>query len=206
MTRINKALLMIVIGLSIAACSTPPPAKVEKKAVCMFPDSDDAAPLWVCGAPVEGMMAGAVGSADRSDAGTAFMKQIAANAARVELAQSMKVQVGNMFVQYAGATGAGSKGAVDRVRASVARQITNQTLYGSRIFKSIIAPDGEMFVLVGLDEAGLQNMAEAAIRASMNIDQAAWKEFVARKNPDELAAEISGRKTGSAKGEDAGQH
>jgi hypothetical protein len=205
MTRINKALLMFVIGLGVAACSAPP-AKVEKMAVCMFPDSDDAAPPWVCGAPVEGMAAGAVGSAARSDAGTAFMKQIAANAARVELAQTMKVQVGNMIVQYGEASGAGSKEAVDRVRVSVARQITDQTLYGSRIFKSIIAPDGEMFVVVGLDEAGLQNMAEAAIKASMNIDQAAWKIFLARKSPDELAAEIAGRKTGSAKGTDAGQH
>ena len=206
MTRINKALLMIVIWLGVAACSTPPPAKVEKMAGCMFPDSDDAAPPWVCGAPVEGMAAGAVGAAARSDAGTAFMKQIAANAARAELAQTMKVQVGNVAAQYAEANGAGSREAVDRVRVSVARQVTDQTLYGSRIFKSIIAPDGEMFVVVGLDEAGLKNMAEAAIKASMNIDQAAWKKFLAQKNQDELAAEIAGRKTGSAKGTDAGQH
>ena len=206
MTRINKALLMIVIGLGVAACSTPPPAKIEKMAECIFPDSDDAAPLWVCGAPVEGMAAGAVGSAARSDAGTAFMKQIAANAARVELAQTMKVQAGNMIVQYAEASGTGSKEAVERVRVSVARQITDQTLYGSRIFKSIIAPDGEMFVVVGLDEAGLKNMAEAAIKASMNIDQAAWKIFLVRKSPDELAAEIAGRKAGPDHGADTGQH
>lgn len=206
MSKIAKMLFMFAVGLGIVACSTPP-AKVEKMAACMFPDSDDVAPLWVCGTPVEGMAAGAVGSAARSDAGSAFMKQIAANEARVELAQTMKVQVQNMIEQYAGASGTGSKETVDRVRASVARQITDQTLYGSRIFKSIMAPDGEMFVLVGLDDAGVQNLAEIAIKASMNIDQAIWKNFGAQKNLDELAAEIAKQKAApSATGPVTGQH
>jgi hypothetical protein len=196
MSKIIKALFVIAIGLGFAACSTPP-AKVEKMPVCMFPDSDDAAPLWVCGAPVEGMATGVVGSAARSDAGTAFMKQIAANDARVELAQKMKVQAQNMIEQYAEASGAGSKEMIGRVCASAARQITDQTLYGSRIFKSIVATDGEMFVLVGLDEAGIQNVVETAIKAGMSNDQAVWKQFKTKKNQDELAAEIARQKTGN---------
>ncbi len=197
MSRIAKALLLLAVGLAAAACSTPP-ARMEKKAACMFPDSDDAAPLWVCGDPVEGVAAGAVGSAARSDAGTAFMKQIAANEARTELAQTMKVRVQDMITRYAVANGVGSKEVDERVGASVARQITEQTLYGSRLVKSVMAPDGEMFVLVGLDDAGVQSLAEIAIKASMNIDRAIWKSFGGRKPRDELAAEIARQRAASA--------
>ncbi|OIR18197.1 hypothetical protein GALL_15240 [mine drainage metagenome] len=206
MSKVTKVLFMFCIGLGVTACSTPA-AKVEKMAACVFPDSDDAAPPWVCGAPVEGMAAGAVGSAARSDAGTAFMKQIAANAARAELAQTMKVQAQTLIEQYAETSGAGSKEMVGRVRASVARQITGQTLYGSRVFKSMVAPDGEMFVLVGLDEPGIQSVVETAIKASMNNDQAIWKQFKTKMNLDELAAEIAKQKEGpAAAGPDNAQH
>jgi hypothetical protein len=204
MSKITNVLFMAVIALSVAACSTPP-AKVEKVAECVFPGSDKPAPLWVCDAPVEGMTVGAVGSAAKSDAGIAFMKQMAATEARVQLAQNMKVQVQNMIKQYAETTGAGSKETVDRVNTSVTKQITDQTLQGTKIFRSIVAPDGTMFVLVGLDEAGAQKLTETAVKTSMNNDQAAWQQFKAQKGQDELAAEIAKQKVGAAAGTSTGQ-
>jgi hypothetical protein len=205
MSKITNVLLMSVIALSVAACSTPP-AKVEKVAECVFPGSDKAAPLWVCDAPVEGMTVGAVGSAAKSDAGVAFMKQMAATDARVQLAQNMKVQVQNMIKQYAETTGAGSKETVDRVNTAVTKQITDQTLQGTKIFRSIVAPDGTMYVLVGLDEVAAQKLTETAVRTSMNNDQAAWQQFKAQKGQDELAAEISKQKVGTpATGASTGQ-
>jgi LPP20 lipoprotein len=193
MPKITNVLLMSVVALDIAACSTPP-AKVEKVAECVFPSSDQAAPLWVCDAPVEGMAVGAVGSAARSDAGIAIMKQIAATEARVRLAQNMKVQVQNMIKQYAEKNGAGSKETVDRVNASVAQQITNQTLQGAKILRSIVAPDGTMLVLAGMDEAAAQKLIETAIKTSMSNDQSAWQQFKAQKGQDELAVEIAKQK------------
>jgi hypothetical protein len=187
--------LTSVIALGVAACSAPP-AKVEKVAECVFPGSDKPAPLWVCDAPVEGMSVGAVGSAAKSDAGIAFMKQMAATDARVQLAQRVKVQVQNMIKQYAETTGAGSQETVDRVNTSVTKQITDQTLQGTKIFRSIVAPDGTMYVLVGLDEASEQKVTENAIKTSMSNDQAAWQQFKAQKGQDELAAEIAKQKVG----------
>jgi hypothetical protein len=110
----------------------------------------------------------------------------------------MKVQVQNMIKQYAETTGAGSKETVDRVNTSVTKQITDQTLQGTKIFRSIVAPDGTMFVLVGLDEAGAQKLTETAVKTSMNNDQAAWQQFKAQKGQDELAAEIAKQKVGTA--------
>jgi hypothetical protein len=192
MSKISNVLIAAV-ALGVAACSSTP-EKVAPVAECVFPGSDKAAPLWVCDAPVEGMAVGAVGSAPRSDAGIAFMKQMAATEARVQLAQNMKVQVQNMIKQYAETTGAGSKETVDRVNTSVTKQITDQTLQGTKIMRSIQAPDGTMYVLVGLDETAAQKLTETAVKTSMNNDQAAWQQFKAQKGQDELAADIAKQK------------
>lgn len=186
--------LVSVVGLfGFAGCSSAP-AKVAPVAECTFPNSSQPAPLWVCDAPVEGMAVGAVGAAAKSDAGIAFMKQMAATDARVQLAQNMKVQVQNMIKQYAETTGAGSKETVDRVNTSVTKQITDQTLTGTKIFRSATGPDGTLYVLVGLDDISVQKLTEAAVKTSMGNDQAAWQQFKAQKGQDELAAEIAKQK------------
>ncbi len=192
MSKFTDVLLVSAIALGLVACSTPP--KVEKAPECVFPGSKEAAPLWVCDAPVEGVTVGAVGSAAKSGAGLEFMKQMAATAARVQLAQQMKVQVQNMIKQYAETTGAGSKETVDQVNTSVTKQITDQTLVGTKIFRSAQAPDGTMFVLVGLDEASVQKLTESAVKTSMGNDQALWQQFKAQKGQDELAADIAKQK------------
>lgn len=182
-------LLISAVALGIAACSSP--AKKDVISECVFPGTDKSAPLWVCDAPVDGMTVGAVGSAAKSEAGPSFMKQMATTDARVQLAQSMKVQVQNMIKQYAETTGAGSAETVDRVNTSVTKQITDQTLQGTKVFRSIVAPDGSMYVLVGLDEASAQKLTETAIKTSMGNDKAAWQQFKAQKGQDELAADIA---------------
>lgn len=197
MFKITNVLFMSVFALGISACTTPP-VEVEKVAACVFPDSDNQAPQWVCDGRVEGVIVGAVGSAERSDAGIAFMKQIAANKARVQLARNMRVQTENMIRQYADTASAGSEETVDHVTASVTSHFTDQTLDGSRIFTNIVAPDGEMFVLVGLDDANTQRLAESAIRNSLSNDPSAWKKFKSKIPQDGLAAEISKQKVGIA--------
>jgi len=193
MRRLTCVLFSAVALAGIAGCSSSP-AKLEPIAECTFPNSDKQAPIWVCDGPVEGMAVGAVGSAAKSDAGMAFMKQMAATDARVQLAQSMKVQVQNMIKQYAETTGAASKETVDRVNTVVTKQITNESLVGTKIFRSISAPDGTLYVLVGLDEASAQKLTETAVKTSMGNDQAAWQQFRAQKGQDELAAEIAKQK------------
>ena len=189
MRKIIYVLLSAVAVIGVTGCSSAP-AKV-KMADCVFPNSNEAAPGWVCDQPVEGMPVVAMGAAAKSDAGISFMKQMAATDARVQLAQNMKVQVQNMIKQYAETTGAASKETVDRVNTSVTKQITDQTLQGTKIMQSRTGPDGTLYVLVGLDEAGAQKLTEAAIKTSMGNDQAAWQQFRAQKGQDELAADIA---------------
>ncbi len=200
MSKKFNLMLISVVVLGLAACSSSPKKDSVTAAVteCAFPNSDKAAPLWVCDAPVEGLSVGAVGSFPKSGAGIDFMKTQAATSARVKLAQQMKVQVQNMIKQYADTTGAGQSETVDQVYTSVTKQITNETLVGTKIFRSAQGPDGAMYVLVGIDAAGVEKMTEAAVNTSMNNDRALWQKFQAGKAQDEMAADIAKMKVEAA--------
>src|SRR5487761_2670786 len=131
MSKLTNMLLFSVVALGLAACgSTPAKPKV---ADCTYFGTQDPAPLWICGAPVDGVDISAVGSAENSAAGEAFMKQMAMTDARVQLAQMTKVHVANMIKQYAETTGAGKDETVDKVNTAVTKQITDATLVGSKM-------------------------------------------------------------------------
>ena len=176
----------------LVACGSNQPAPQQPVASCVFADgSNQPAPEWVCGAPVNGIDLSAVGYADKSGAGANFMKQMAATAARVELAQTMKVEVQNMIKQYAETTGTGDSETVDQVNTSVTKQITKETLVGSRIFRQMPTPTGGIVVLVGLAPDIVANIAEQSLKTSMKNERALWQKFQAGKAQDELAADIA---------------
>lgn len=186
-----RTLLIAGTATLLAACSSNEPLP-QPVASCVFADgSNQPAPEWVCGAPVEGIDLSAVGYADKSGAGANFMKQMAATAARVELAQTMQVEVQNMIKQYSETTGAGDSETVDQVNTSVTKQITKETLVGSRIFRQMPTPTGGIVVLVGLSPDTVNKLAENALKTSMKNERALWQKFQAGKAQDELAAEIA---------------
>ncbi|MBA3023396.1 MAG: hypothetical protein FP821_05805 [Sideroxydans sp.] len=188
---------LVVLGmLAVSGCGSAP-VKEEKVAAapeCVFPNSQQAAPDWVCDMPVEGVTVSAVGVAGKSAAGVGFMKQMAIADARVQLAQMVRIRVTNMIKQYAETTGAANQQTVDQVNTSVTKQITEETLVGTRLYRTITGPDGSMYALVGLDEVSAQKITETALKTSMNNDRAAWQQFRAQKGQDELAADIAQQK------------
>ena len=184
----------MVAAMTLAACSkevidTPPVAAVPE---CVFADgSNQAAPLWVCGAPVEGVELSAVGYSEKSAAGPNYMKQMAATAARVELAQVLSLDLQNMVKQYVETTGAGDAETVDRVNSVVTKQITDQTLIGSQVIRQIPTPSGGLVVLVGLDPEQAGDVAQDILRTSMKNEAAVFQKLQAEKSFDELAEEIA---------------
>lgn len=198
MSKFHHVALVSMTVLSLAACSSAPvkeaPKAIAKVAECVFPGTSEAAPGWICDEPVDGVEVSAVGVAEATQAGEAFQKQMAATAARVQLAQNVKVQVANMIKQYAETTGAGKDETVDRVNTAVTKQITDQSLVGSKVYRSRVSSTGKMYVLVGIDSANAQKITEAAVKTSMNNDKALWQKFQAGKAQDELAAEIAKQK------------
>ena len=191
-----KNSLLAVSGVALSVLLTACGSKdVKPVADCVFPDAVSVpAPGWVCDEPVEGVEVSAVGSAEKSAAGNSFMKNMAATDARVQLAQSMKVHVQNMVKQYAETTGAASTETVDKVNTSATKQITDQTLVGTKIYKSRTSPNGALYVLLGMDKNSTATATQEALRSSMNNDKALWQQFKAQKGQDELAAAIAAGK------------
>ncbi|VAW59123.1 hypothetical protein MNBD_GAMMA08-597 [hydrothermal vent metagenome] len=191
-----KNIILLAAGLTVSAfligCGSEP--KKEVVADCVFPDAPDmAAPSWICDEPVPniGIDVYAVGSADKSAAGNDFMKQMAATSARVQLAQRMKVKVNNMIKQYVETTGAADTETVDKVLTSVTKQVTSETLVGSKIYKTRYSPKGNIYVLLGIDPTNVAKISEAALKSSMKNERALWQQFKAKNGQDELAADIA---------------
>jgi len=190
MNKVTYFVAGIAMTAILAGCGKDD--KKEDVADCVFPDAPGAeAPGWICDEPVEGVEVSSVGSADKSAAGNDFMKQMAATSARVQLAQRMKVQVQNMIKQYVETTGAADQETVDKALTSVTKQITNETLVGTKIFKTRTSPNGNLYVLLGMDSAGVETMAKQAIKTSMGNEKALWQQFKAQKGQDEMAADIA---------------
>lgn len=193
------ALISVVSSLLLTACGSEPTKPEPEKAPqpvadCVFPNTDKAAPGWVCDEPVPGIEISAVGIAESSQAGISYMKDVATASARGRLAEQMKIQVSKMVKQYLGTTGVGKTETVDAAASSTLRTVTNEQLVGSKIYKSRTGPNGKLYVLVGIDSANTQKIVENAVKTSMNNDQALWQQFKSKQSFDEMANEISKQK------------
>jgi hypothetical protein len=190
--------MILVVASVLAGCSTPAPAEKKVAALpeCHFPGTKEAAPDWVCDRPVPGWAVTAAGSAEKTQAGFAFQKQMAMTSARVQLAQQVRVHVANMVKQFAETTGSGDTETVDKVNTSVTKQITDETVAGSKPIDSVQGPDGVLWVLVGLDDKAVEDLTKAAVNASINNQRALWQKLQADKAQEELANEIAKQKVG----------
>jgi hypothetical protein len=178
-----------LLALALAGCGSKPKDVISE---CGFPDAPATpAPLWVCDAPVEGVAVGAWGSHEKSAAGVAFSRDHAVASARVRLSSSMRTYVTGLIKQFAETTGGVDQETVDRTNTSATQQVTEETLIGSRVFRSATSPKGTIYVYVGMDEAVAKSAAEKAIKSSMNNDRALWQQWRAEKTQEELAAAIA---------------
>ena len=191
MNRLLMGLTTGVVALGLVACGGKEAAKPAMVADCVFPNTEKAAPGWVCDEPVPGLDVQAVGIAEPSKAGISFMKDLAAADARGRLAEQTKVRVNKMVKKYLGTTGVADTETVDAAASSTLKTITSQDLVGSKVYKSRTGPNGRLFVLLGLDAAAAERIVAKAAKTSIKNDQALWQQFMAKKSFDEMAADIA---------------
>lgn len=160
---------------------------------CEWPDAPgNAAPGWICDEPVEGLEISATGTARQSAAGINFMKNQAAAAARVQIAQMLSTHVQNLTRNYMEVTGAtADTETVDAVATSVSNLVTDQMVSGASIYRTRTSPNGMMYVLVGMDPATVEAASRTVLQSSMNNDEALWQQFRAEQGYEQLAAEIA---------------
>lgn len=195
MNPIRTALLSALITGTVACGGGDNNVKSADVPDCVFPNTEQAAPGWICDEPVPGLDVQAVGVAEPSKGGISFMKDLAATDARGRLAEQFQVKVSKMVKRYLGNTGVGESETIDAAAESAVKSISSQTLVGSKVFKSRTGPGGRLYVLVGLDPTAATQSAQGAVATSMKNDQALWQKFMAKKSFDEMAADIAATPT-----------
>lgn len=146
---LSAALVLSGYAVGDTLAVTAPQAKVGKAKKCLFPKSKKRAPAWVCNAQSDGLAVAVVGSAAKSKAGMAHMEQMAAADARAQLVRNLRGRE-----QKKSASGTDAEN-------SDAAGISEETLTGLKIMKRAYAPNGTLYVLMGLDETETQKLREA---------------------------------------------
>jgi hypothetical protein len=205
-----KSFSLFLLGISfvIQGCSSnqaaaPPPPTLtaqeqqfvnnQQSIPCPWPTNPNvAAPEWICSnydsIDPTGKILYAVGSAKMKR--PSMNRNAAAQRARAELAAVLKVQVDTMFKDYYNEIGVGDDSSVDAVVSSTIRNITSESLAGSKIDRTVTGPDGTMFVLVSLSEEGVRSAAKQAYRSSYKNEEKLYQEFKAGKSIEEMDAAI----------------
>lgn len=164
----KHVLIIITLILSLNACVASRPDGAM--ASCVFPDTPSVlAPAWICDQPVKGIKVSAVGSAKKSAAGIKFMKAMASTDARVSLTQKMRKMITRMIIQHGEAMGQrDSDDVINAINASK-KYITNETMHGTKIFKTRISPNGVLYVLIGLSDKDVVNIAHNAKKNNRTV-------------------------------------
>jgi hypothetical protein len=193
--KIIKLSFVMLMGLLVYSCGNKDKIKLEAITECFYPDSPkDKAPLWVCGAEVEGIEVAAVGYSEKSNAGLNFMQQQALANARVLLAQRFKVNIESSVGEFIESQKkyddeSKMKETVKNVASLVSKQITDESVSGAKIYRTQISPTGGMFVLIGLEKAtydlNVKNSLEKEKIKIQNMLNDSYKNDGSTKNTNE---------------------
>jgi hypothetical protein len=182
----RKLSILFSCTLLFIGCSskqTLKPSQTTSKVTGECNIQDTGAPKWVCtGGNVKGYIT-AVGSAKSTPLGFNYQLSEAKALARDEIAKQIQVKVKNMFKTYMATTGAKTD-SVEKVTEYVSKQLTKQTLIGSKQLNMWIAPNKTIFVLVGVPVNA--NEIKKVIKSSLNNKEALWQKSEADKAQKEL--------------------
>jgi hypothetical protein len=95
-----------------------------------------------------------------------------------------------MLKNFTQVTGIGDDEVVDAVSASVSKQVTSQSLSGTRQSAIWESPCSEVYVLLAADPVTIQGAIKDGVTSSYMNDNALWQQFQAQKAQDELDAAI----------------
>lgn len=146
------------------------------------------APEWYCTPEIEGGFA-AVGEAKPNAARDNNMQRTMALAnGRDALARDIEVKVQNMLTNWARATGEDETQTYESNFENVSRQVSQQTLQGSRQLKRWLAPDGTLVLLVGITN---NDPIKNTLKTSLRNEQALWQQFQSKQALQELDKQMS---------------
>ncbi len=170
----KKIVLMFITLILVAACSKVDYTQTEK-----YPD-------WVTSPTYEGGIAG-VGSAKITDLGFDFARKEAMANARADLARQIGIKVNSTIKSYVAKSGIDQNAAVDKVVEEVYQDVVSEDITGSRLEKTWESPEGELFVLMVVDN---ENIINGTVEAMEEMDDEDLEELKSEKSQEELRQEL----------------
>jgi len=178
-------LALALCGILAAGCS-PAAKKIDNEAL---EEEFKNAPEWVLTGHLKETTS-AVGSAKIGKGGLQFARTEALATGRDELARQVSVKVETLVNNFAQQTGIGDDQMLDAFSKQVSRQITDETLAGSRQQDIWISPSADVYVLVVMDNEQIKTAVRRQMVSSYRQDDARWQEFKAKNGAEELDREL----------------
>lgn len=177
---------LLLVGCSGSTTTLTPAADSVFVEQCEFRPGI-LAPGWYCNPEIEGGVA-ALGEARTNPARDNNLQRTMAMAnARDALARQLESKVENALTNWARATGAGDAQTSEANFVNVSRQVSQQTLSGTRQLNRWVAPDGTLVLRVGMKEStAIQN----EVMTSLKNEQALWQQFQSQQSLQELDKQI----------------
>jgi hypothetical protein len=97
-----------------------------------------------------------------------------------------------MFKTYSSQTSANG-GTFDMTAESVAKQITKQSLSGTKQESFWRSKSGTLYVLVSIDPKSVESLMEKSAKSAYGNDVAAYQKFQAAKAQGELTKELTSK-------------
>ena len=183
--RLITVAFCLMMALMIAACGKQV-KKVDNEAL----EKEFAhAPAWVLDGYLDGEISG-VGSARIGKGGIQFARTEALAKARDELARQVSVKVQSLVNNFVQQAGLGDEQMADAFSKQVTRQVTNETLAGSKQREMWISPSSDLYVIVVMDAATVKESVKKGVVSGLRQDDARWQEYQAKNADAELDKEI----------------
>lgn len=147
------------------------------------------APEWVL-AGHDATLFSAVGSARIGKSGLQFAKTAAMAQARNELSRQLAVKVHALVNSVTRQMGMGDSQTADQMGRQVSRQVTEETLNGSRQEDLWISPSSDLYVLVVMDEDAVKSSVRNQMLSTLKQDREHWDTFQEKSGEFGLDREI----------------
>ena len=174
----KKITAITFIGLFLIGCagSSPDEIRIDRGDV----------PEWARGKTAEDAYYG-VGMAKKKT--PSLSKRTAANRARTEISEIVKVSIASMFKDFMQESGIGETAQALEFTESVTKLVTSNTLQGSVPEDTYFAKDGTVWVLVSYSLDGVRENSLTAAKSAAR-EEALYNEFKASQAFKELDTSV----------------
>jgi len=186
MKKVFSLTIIFLLCCIVAVGCSKKASKIDNKALS---DEFKNAPEWVLDGTKEGFFS-SVGSATIGKSGIQFARTEAMAQGRSELARQISLKVKDLVNNFTQQIGPGTDYTVDKLSKQISKQVTNETLNGSKQKDLWISPSSDLYVLMVIDPDIIKRSVRNHVMSSYRNDDAKWQQFQANNGSEELDKEI----------------